>query len=114
MGEMYGSMPYVATHAERMHRTVAAMTVDTPAAPYDLAGTEYTFYMNPHVAKSYVDAFVLHVAELYFPKVGRPWHWHEYMIGTDTYLAEPDGRGAHGMAVQRNRDRDPPQQRRHA
>jgi len=89
MGEMYGSMPYVATHPERMHRTVAAMTVDTPAAPYDLAGTEYTFYMNPHAAKSYVDAFVLHVAELYFPKVERPWHWHEFMVGTDTYLAEP-------------------------
>jgi hypothetical protein len=89
MGEMYGSMAYVATHGERMKRTVAAMTVDTPAAPYDLAGTEYTFYMNPHVAKSYVDAFVLHIAELYFPKVGRPWHWHEYMVGTDTYLAEP-------------------------
>jgi hypothetical protein len=89
MGEMYGSMPYVATHAERMHRTVAAMTVDTPAAPYDLSGTEYTFYVNPHAAKSYVDAFVLHVAELYFPKVERPWHWHEFMVGTDTYLAEP-------------------------
>ena len=89
MGEMYGSMPYVATHAERMQRTVAAMTVDTPAAPYGLAGTEYTFYMNPHVAKSYVDAFVLHVAELYFPTVSRPWHWHPYMVGTDTYLAEP-------------------------
>jgi len=89
MGEMYGSMPYVATHGERMKRTVAAMTVDTPAAPYDLAGTEYTFYMNPHVAKSYVDAFVLHVAALYFPTVGRPWHWHEFMVGTDTYLAEP-------------------------
>jgi len=89
MGEMYGSMAYVATHAERMKRTVAAMTVDTPAAPYDLAGTEYTFYINPHVAKSYVDAFVLHVAELYFPTVGRPWHWHEFMTGTDTYLAEP-------------------------
>jgi len=89
MGEMYGSMPYVATHAGRMKQTVAAMTVDTPAAPYDLAGTEYTFYMNPHVAKSYVDAFVLHVAELYFPTVGRPWHWHEFMVGTDTYLAEP-------------------------
>jgi hypothetical protein len=89
MGEMYGSMPYVATHAERMRRTVAAMTVDTPAAPYDLAGTEYTFYMNPHAAKSYTDSFVLYIAALYFPKVGRPWHWHEFMVGTDTYLAEP-------------------------
>ena len=89
MGEMYGSMPYVATHTERMQHTVAAMTVDTPAAPYDLAGTEYTFYMNPHVAKSYTDAFVLRIAEQYFPTVGRPWHWHPFMVGTDTYLAEP-------------------------
>src|SRR5712692_9209926 len=89
MGEMYGSMHYMSTHPDRMHRTVAAMCVDTPAAPYDLAGTEYTFYMNPHVAKSYADAFVLHVAELYLPKVGRQWHWHEFMSGTDTYLAEP-------------------------
>jgi len=89
MGEMYGSMHYVMTHPERISRTVAAMTVDTPAAPYDLAGTEYTWYMNPHVAKSYTDAFVLHVSQLYFPQVQRPWHWHEFMSGTDTYLAEP-------------------------
>src|SRR5579859_1616352 len=89
MGEMYGSMHYMSMHMDRAHRTVAAMCVDTPAAPYNLAGTEYTFYMNPHVAKSYTDAFVLHVAELYLPKVGRPWHWHEFMSGTDTYLAEP-------------------------
>ncbi|MBZ5594833.1 MAG: M28 family peptidase [Acidobacteriia bacterium] len=89
MGEMYGSMHYVSTQAGRMRRTVAAMTVDTPAASYDLAGTEFTWYMNPHVAKSYTDAFVLHVAQLYFPKVHRPWHWHEFMSGTDTYLADP-------------------------
>jgi hypothetical protein len=89
MGEMYGSMHYMSTHLDRARRTVAAMCVDTPAAPYNLAGTEYTFYMNPHVAKSYTDAFVLHVAELYLPKVERPWHWHEFMSGTDTYLAEP-------------------------
>lgn len=89
MGEMYGSMHYMSTHLDRARRTVAAMCVDTPAAPYNLAGTEYTFYMNPHVAKSYTDAFVLHVAELYLSKVGRPWHWHEFMSGTDTYLAEP-------------------------
>jgi hypothetical protein len=89
MGEMYGSMHYVATHPDRMTRTVAAMTVDTPAAPYNLAGTEFTWYMNPHAAKSYTDAFVLHLAGLYFPKVQRPWHWHEFMTGTDTYLADP-------------------------
>ncbi|MCU1274795.1 MAG: hypothetical protein JWO48_2226, partial [Bryobacterales bacterium] len=45
--------------------------------------------MNPHVAKSYTDAFILHVAELYFPSVKRPWQSHGYMTGTDTYLAEP-------------------------
>jgi peptidase M28-like protein len=89
MGEMYGSMHYVATHPERIRQTIAAMCMDTPAAFYSLAGTEYTFYMNPHVAKSYADAFVLRVAEEYFSKVGRPWHSHPFMSGTDTYLAEP-------------------------
>jgi len=89
MGEMYGSMPYIATHRDRIAHTVAAMTVDTPAAPYDLAGTEFTFYLNPHVAKSYTDAFILHLAQLYFPSVGRPFHWSEYTVGTDTYIAEP-------------------------
>jgi hypothetical protein len=89
MGEMYGSMHYVSTHMEQMRNTVAAMCVDTPAASYKLAGTEYTFYLNPHVAKSYTDALVLDIAARYFPKVRRPLHEHEYMSGTDTYLADP-------------------------
>ena len=89
MGEMYGSMHYVATHRDRVRRTIAAMCMDTPAASYNLAGTEYTFYLNPHVAKSYTDAFILRVAEEYFSKAGRPWHSHAFMSGTDTYLAEP-------------------------
>src|SRR5437867_3223929 len=37
MGEMYGSMAYVAKNPERIRRTVAAMCVDTPAALYNLA-----------------------------------------------------------------------------
>ena len=89
MGEMYGSMHYVQHNAERIRRTVAAMCMDTPAASYDLAGTEYTFHMNPHVAKNYTDALVLKVASEYLPKVGRPWHEQEFITGTDTYLAEP-------------------------
>ncbi len=89
MGELYGTMHYIASNPERIHRTVAAMCLDTPAASYDLAGTEYTFYMNPHVAKSYVDAFILRVAEEYFAKIRRPFHWHEFMPGTDSYLGEP-------------------------
>src|SRR4051812_29027420 len=89
MGEMYGSMHYVEHNRERIRRTVAAMCVDTPAASYDLAGTEYTFYMNPHVAKDFTDAFILKVASDYLPKVKRPWHEKEFTTGTDTYMAEP-------------------------
>ena len=89
MGELYGSMHYIETHPERMRHTVAALCMDTPAASYDLPGTEYTFYMTPHVAKSYADALILQVAQEYFPKVGRPWHEHAYTPGTDTYLSDP-------------------------
>ena len=89
MGEMYGSMHYVEHNPERIRRTIAAMCVDTPAASYDLAGTEYTFYMNPHVAKDFTDAFILKVAGEYLPKVRRPWHEKEFTTGTDTYMAEP-------------------------
>jgi Peptidase family M28 len=89
MGELYGSMYYIETHPDRVRRTVAALCMDTPAASYDLAGTEYTFYMNPHAAKSYTDAFILRIAQEYFSQVHRPWHEHESMSGTDTYLSEP-------------------------
>ena len=91
MPEVYGSLYYTETHADRMHRTVAAMCVDTPAAPYGLAGTEYTLYMNPHVASSYTDALALRVADAWLGhrRPPRPWHWAEFMTGTDTWLAEP-------------------------
>ena len=101
MPEMYGSMHYIATHPDRIHRTIAAICLDTPAASYDLPGTEYTFYMNPQVASSYVDAFILKVAEDYFStvdvgksydfirKIGRPWHWSPFGTGTDSYMGDP-------------------------
>ncbi len=89
MGELYGSMYYIEAYPDRIRRTVAAMCMDTPAASYDLAGTEYTFYMNPHAAKSYTDGFILRVAQEYFSQVHRPWHEHQSMSGTDTYLSEP-------------------------
>ena len=98
MPEMYGSMHYISAHPERMHRTIAALTVDTPAASYELGGTEYTFYMNPQAASSFVDAFMLKIAADYFPTVrvtgdqyraGRPWHWHPFATGTDAYLGDP-------------------------
>ena len=89
MGEMYGSMHYVQTNPERIRRTIAGICVDTPAASYDLAGTEYTFHMNPHVAKDFTDALILKIAAAYFPLVGRPWHEAPFITGTDTYMAEP-------------------------
>ena len=66
MGELYGSLHYFTTYPERARHTVAALCLDTPAGFYHLAGTEYTFYLNPHVSKSYVDAFTLRVASAYF------------------------------------------------
>ena len=89
MGELYGSMYYIEAYPDRIRRTVAAMCMDTPAASYDLAGTEYTFYMNPHAAKSYTDGFILRLAREYFSQVHRPWREHQSMSGTDTYLSEP-------------------------
>lgn len=88
MPEMYGSLSYITAHPDRMKRTVAAMTVDTPAASYDLPGTEYTFYLNPQVAMSYTDALIKKIAAAYFGQ-RRPWHWSEMEPGTDSYLGEP-------------------------
>jgi hypothetical protein len=88
MPEMYGSLSYIASHPERMRRTIAAMTVDTPAASFNLPGTEYTFYLNPQVATSYTDALVLRIAAACLSP-GRPWHWKEQTPGTDSYLGDP-------------------------
>jgi aminopeptidase-like protein len=88
MPEMYGSLSYIAANRERMRHTVAAMTVDTPAASYGLSGTEYTFYLNPHVAMSYTDALIKRVADAALSG-HRIWHWKEQMPGTDSYLGEP-------------------------
>jgi len=91
MGEMYPSMHYIATHPQRMQNTVAAICLDTAAASYALAGTEYTFHVNPDVARSYVDALFVRVAECYFPRRSppRPFHVGPYVTGTDEYLPDP-------------------------
>jgi hypothetical protein len=73
------------------------MAVDAPAGFYNLAGTEYTFHLNPHVASSFTDALVLRIANAYLSSVepgsdllaGRPWHWEPYAPGTDSYLSDP-------------------------
>ena len=89
MPEMYDSMHYIAENPERIKRTIAAICLDTPAGGYDLAGSIYTFYVNPDVASSYTDAFILQVAGDYFGKIHRDWRWHVFGTGTDSYLGEP-------------------------
>jgi len=91
MGELYASLHYIVNNKERIGRTVGAMCLDTPAGFYHFAGTEYTFYLNPHTAKSYSDSLTLKIAEAYFPRLKpkRPWHWSEYSTGTDNYLGDP-------------------------
>jgi hypothetical protein len=65
------------------------MCIDSPAGLQSLAGTEYTWILNPHAAKSYVDAFAVRLAEEYYPSVGRPWAWQEHRSSTDNYLGDP-------------------------
>jgi hypothetical protein len=89
MGECYGTMYYLDHTRERTKRTIAAMCIDSPAGLQNLAGTEYTFIVNPHSASSYVDAFALRLAAEYFPMVGRPWLSQDYRSSTDNYLGDP-------------------------
>ena len=88
MPELYGSLSYITRYPERMSRTIAAITVDTPAASYDLAGTEYTAYKNPHAAKSWTDVLIQRVARATLPR-RRPFHTAEHTTGTDAYLGDP-------------------------
>jgi hypothetical protein len=88
MPELYGSLHYVTTHPERMKKTVAAMAVDTPAGPYEMPGTEYTFHLNPHAAAAFTDTLALKAAEAQLaPR--RAWHVKEHTTGTDAYLGDP-------------------------
>jgi hypothetical protein len=89
MGECYGTMYYLQQNQDRVKRTIAAMCIDTPAGLQNLAGTEHTWVLNPHAAKSFVDAFALRLAAEYYPTAGRPWGWQEHRSSTDNYLGDP-------------------------
>lgn len=89
MGECYGTMYYLEHNRERVTRTIAAMCIDSPSGPQHLAGTEHTWILNPHSASSYIDAFVLRLAEEYYPSVGRPWLSSAHRSSTDNYLGDP-------------------------
>lgn len=93
MGERYGTLWYLDTHKDRTKRTIAAMCVDTPAGWQYLAGTQFTWSMNPQSASSFVDAFTVRLAAEFFPMVRRPYSWSEYNRGayyggTDDDLGE--------------------------
>ncbi len=89
MGECYGTMYYLAHHPDRVKRTIAAMCIDSPAGLQTLAGTEHTWILNPQSSASYVDAFALHLAEEYYPSIGRPWSSSPHRSSTDNYLGDP-------------------------
>ena len=88
MPELYGSLSYISANPARMRNDGCGHDGRHAGRAYDLAGTEYTLYMNPHVAKSWTDALIARVTEACLP-AGRPWHISEHMTGTDAYLGEP-------------------------
>ncbi len=95
--EDYGSSQYVATHMERMKRTVGAMHMDVPAGNNDVLGA-YSFGVTPDVARSYHDALVLRVAQTYYSAKqreggprgrGRVPLLGPYSPTSDTYMSDP-------------------------
>jgi len=63
--EDYGSSHYIATHMDRMKRTVGAIHLDVQAGNHDVLGA-YSFGATPDVARTYHNALVLRVAESYY------------------------------------------------
>lgn len=91
MGELYPTMHYLATYPERTRGTVAAWCLDTPAGPYELAGTEYSFHINPDIGRSFIDALAVRIAGEYFSnlKPPRPYREAPYGTGTDNFMPDP-------------------------
>jgi hypothetical protein len=109
MGECYGTYYYLQENPDRVKRTIAGMCIDSPAGLQNLAGTEHSWIMNPHSAKSFVDAFVLRLAAEYYPTVGRTWTSVEHRSSTDNYLGDPSigiptvmPRGGYGVLAHHN------------
>lgn len=89
MPEDYGSSAYIATHMERMKRTIGAICVDTAAGSYETTGG-YAFAMNPDVNRSYQDALIMRVAENYYAGIPRRFpRWAPYRPTSDSYLSDP-------------------------
>jgi aminopeptidase-like protein len=90
MPEDYGSMAYIVRHPDRIRRTIGAVNVDSPAGPYEMAGTAYRVRLNPDVARSYQDALAVRVAESYYAALGRPFPGASpFRPTSDSYLSDP-------------------------
>jgi hypothetical protein len=85
--EDYGSSQYIATHMERMKRTVGAINLDVPAGNRDVLGT-YSFSATPDVSRSYHDALINRIAEAYYGGRGRTF-LAPYSPNSDSYLSDP-------------------------
>src|ERR1035437_425245 len=97
MPEDYGSAHYIATHMERMKRTVGAMHMDVAAGDYNVLGA-YSFGATPDVTRSYHDALIMRIAETYYSEArgeGGPDGRVRmpllvpYSATSDTYPSEP-------------------------
>jgi hypothetical protein len=106
MGERYGNLHYLYANQDRIRRTIAGMCIDSPAGFQNLAGTEFNWVLNPQAATSFVDAFVVRLAQEYFAMIDRPFRWSEYNSGTDNDLGDPminiptvAPRGGHGITA---------------
>jgi hypothetical protein len=89
MAEDYGSSAYIATHAERMRRTLGALCLDTPVGKYDTT-QGYSFALNPDVSRSYQDALMMRIAQTYYAGLhSRYPRWSPYRPTTDSYLSDP-------------------------
>jgi hypothetical protein len=89
MSEDYGSSHYVATHMDRMKRTVGAMHMDVAAGDHNVLGA-YSFNATPDVTRSYHDALILRIAETFYSgEGGRMPLLLPYSPTSDTYLSEP-------------------------
>jgi hypothetical protein len=91
MPELYATMHYITANPERVRRTVAAICLDTPAGDYDAPASQLSFMMPPDVARSYINALILRIADSYLstltPK--RSFRWTPYRMGTDTFMSDP-------------------------
>lgn len=88
MPEDYGSAHYIATHMDRMKRTIGAICMDTAAGAYDVVGA-YSFRMNPDVNRSYQDALIMRIAENYYAGSRRSPRASPYSPTTDSYPSDP-------------------------